>query len=444
MTKKYLPRTLDSFLMNWKAENDRKPLLLRGARQVGKSSLVRSLSRHFDHYIEMNFEENRAIHRIFEGNLSPDELCEIIAALYNTPIIPGKTLLFFDEIQACLPAISSLRFFYEKMPDLHLVAAGSLLEFALDELPSYGVGRVRSLFVYPFSFDEFLTALGEQGLLSLKQKADATRPLPDPVHDKLLSLYKKFLILGGMPEAVSKYIQGRNLLAVQSVLDDLLLSVKSDFAKYKKRVPVLRIQEVFESVAMQTGGKFVYSRAAPDTRHAHIKEALSLLIMAGLVIPVTHSAANGIPLGAQSDPGKRKMLLYDTGIFQRALGLPLSDLILNDDFENINKGAIAELSVGLEMLKYGNPFAPTDLFYWHRETAGSNAEVDYLIQQRTEIIPVEVKSSRQGSMQSLYVFLKEKNRDRGVRFSLENFSRFQHIDVYPLYAVSSLNRLQAL
>ena len=235
MTKKYLPRTLDPFLMNWKAENNRKPLLLRGARQVGKSSLVRSLSTHFDHYIEINFEENRTIHRIFDGDLSPDELCETIAALYNTPVIPGKTLLFLDEIQACLPAISSLRFFYEKMPDLHLVAAGSLLEFALDELPSYGVGRVRSLFVYPFSFDEFLTALGEQGLLSLKRKADAAHPLPAPVHEKLLSLYKKFMILGGMPEAVSKYVQGRDLLEVQSVLDDLLLSVKADFAKYKKR-----------------------------------------------------------------------------------------------------------------------------------------------------------------------------------------------------------------
>jgi predicted AAA+ superfamily ATPase len=438
MTKKYLPRTLDPFLMNWKAENNRKPLLLRGARQVGKSSLVRSLSTHFDHYIEINFEENRTIHRIFDGDLSPDELCETIAALYNTPVIPGKTLLFLDEIQACLPAISSLRFFYEKMPDLHLVAAGSLLEFALDELPSYGVGRVRSLFVYPFSFDEFLTALGEQGLLSLKRKADAAHPLPAPVHEKLLSLYKKFMILGGMPEAVSKYVQGRDLLEVQSVLDDLLLSVKADFAKYKKRVPVLRIQEVFESVAMQTGGKFVYSKAAPDTRHAQVKEALSLLIMAGLVIPVTHSAANGIPLGAQCDPGKRKMLLYDTGIFQRALGLPLSDLILNDDFESVNKGAIAELSVGLEMLKYSNPLTPADLFYWHKETAGSNAEVDYVIQQLTDIIPVEVKSSRQGSMQSLHVFLKEKKRSRGVRISLENFSCFPGIDVYPLYAVSNL------
>lgn len=437
MTKKYLPRAIDPLLINWKVETDRKPLLLRGARQVGKSSLVRSFSEHFDYYIEINFEENRSIHRIFEGNLSPDEICESIAVLFNTPVVPGKTLLFLDEIQACLPAISALRFFYEKAPGLHVVAAGSLLEFALGELPSYGVGRVRSLFVYPFSFNEFLTALGEHRLLELKQKADAAHPLPAPVHEKLLLLLKKFLILGGMPEVVSKYVQGRSLLDVQSVLDDLLVSVRADFAKYKKRVPALRIQEVFESVAIQTGNKFIYARAATDTRHAQIKEALNLLTMAGLVIPVTHSAANGIPLGAQSDSGKRKMLLYDTGILQRALGLPLSDLLLNSDFESINKGAIAELFAGLEMLKYSNPFVPPDLFYWHKETPGSNAEVDYVIQRLTDIIPLEVKSSRQGSMQSLYVFLREKNCGKGFRLSLENFSSFNEIDVFPLYAVSN-------
>lgn len=437
MTKKYLPRAIDPLLINWKVETDRKPLLLRGARQVGKSSLVRSFSDHFDHYIEINFEENRSIHRLFEGNLSPDEICEAIAALFNTPVVPGKTLLFLDEIQACLPAISALRFFYEKAPGLHVVAAGSLLEFALSELPSYGVGRVRSLFVYPFSFNEFLNALGEYGLLELKQKADAAHPLPAPVHEKLLSLFKKFLILGGMPEVVSKYVQGRSLFDVQSVLDDLLVSVKADFAKYKKRVPALRIQEVFESVAVQTGSKFIYAKASSDTRHAQIKEAVNLLTMAGLVIPVTHSAANGIPLGAQIDSGKRKMLLYDTGILQRTLGLPLSDLILNADFESINKGAIAELFVGLEMLKYSNPFVPPDLYYWHKETPGSNAEVDYVIQRLTDIIPLEVKSSRQGSMQSLYVFLREKNRGKGFRISLENFSSFNEIDVFPLYAVSN-------
>ena len=151
------------------------------------------------------------------------------------------------------------------------------------------------------------------------KKTDAAHPLPAPVHEKLLSLFNKFLILGGMPEVISKYVQGRSPLDVQSVLDDLMISVKADFAKYKKRVPALRIQEVFESVAMQTGSKFIYAKASTDTRHAQIKEAVNLLMMAGLVIPVTHSAANGTPLGAQSDSGKHKMLLYDTGILQRAL-----------------------------------------------------------------------------------------------------------------------------
>lgn len=176
----YLTRSIDPLLTAWKEDTDRKPLLLRGARQVGKSSAVRAFSKQFEHYIEVNFEEQPRLFSLFNSSLEPHQLCENIAVLYNTPIVPGKTLLFFDEIQACIPAISSLRFFYEKMPGLHLIAAGSLLEFALNELPSYGVGRVRSLFVYPFSFDEYLAALGENELLKLKQNAHSGQPLaPD-------------------------------------------------------------------------------------------------------------------------------------------------------------------------------------------------------------------------------------------------------------------------
>ena len=154
----YHKRFIDNILVDWKNSDDRKPLLLRGARQIGKSSAVRQLSKSFEHYVEINFEEKPEIKELFQRSLSPYQLCENLSFFTGIPIIPGKTLLFFDEIQSCLPAISSLRFFYEQMPELHLIAAGSLLEFALSELPSYGVGRVRSAFMYPFSFDEFLLA----------------------------------------------------------------------------------------------------------------------------------------------------------------------------------------------------------------------------------------------------------------------------------------------
>jgi predicted AAA+ superfamily ATPase len=152
----YFRRKIDQELLTWSLELKRKPILLRGARQVGKSAAVRELAIHFEHFLEINFEEQKEVHKLFAGDLAPIELCRNLSAMFNVAIVPGKTLLFFDEIQGCLPAISSLRFFYEKIPGLHLIAAGSLLEFALEELPSFGVGRIRSMFVYPFSFDEFI------------------------------------------------------------------------------------------------------------------------------------------------------------------------------------------------------------------------------------------------------------------------------------------------
>ncbi len=434
----YLRRNIDNELLIWSKNTSRKPLLIRGARQVGKSSAIRTLSVHFKYYLEINFEEQKQVHKLFEGNLSPDILCENLSVLYNIPIIPGQTLLFFDEIQACIPAISSLRFFYEKMPDLHLVAAGSLLEFALAELPSFGVGRIRSMFLYPFSFDEFLMANNEDLLLNAKQAASPTKPLAEPLHAKLLDYLKRFLIIGGMPEVVANYIQGRDINDCQRVLDDLIISLKADFAKYKQNVPVLRISEVFESVVQQAGGKFVYSKAATEANQKQIKEAINLLVMAGLAFPVIHTSANGIPLGAESNPRKRKMLLFDIGISQRLQGLNIAEVLFADQFDIINKGALAELFVGLELLKSVSCYEQHNLYYWQREALNSNAEVDYLIQKQQNIVPLEVKAGTKGSMQSMFLFLKEKNRPFGIRLSLENFSVYEPIRVFPIYAVSNL------
>jgi len=212
-----------------------------------------------------------------------------------------------------------------------------------------------------------------------------------------------------MPEAVAQYAKGSSLLEVQAVLDDLIISIKADFAKYKKRVPSMRISEVFDAIIQQTGGKFIYTKAATQTSIVQIKEAVQLLMMAGLVIPVTHSSANGIPLGAELDEKKRKLILLDTGLYQRILGLDAGKLLAQNDFDAINKGAIAEMFVGLEYLKYGNPLQQENLYYWHRENANSNAEIDYVIQQGEQIVPLEIKASNKGAMQSMFMFLKEKN-----------------------------------
>ncbi len=437
----YFKRNIDLELFRWSEEKHRKPLLLRGARQVGKSSAVKALSSKFKYFLEVNFEENPQAHILFEGNLSPQELCENLAALFQTPVIAGETLVFLDEIQTCIPAISSLRFFYEKYPELHVIAAGSLLEFALSELPSFGVGRVRSMFVYPFSFDEFLTAIGEQALVNAKQRTSLQNPFPAPIHDKTLNLLKRFILLGGMPEVVALYAEKRDLQACQRSLDDLIISIKADFTKYKKKVPAIRLTEVFESATQQMGGKFKYTNITTEANHKQIKEALDLLIMAGLVITVTHSSSNGIPLGAEIDTKKRKLLLFDTGIFQRLLGLTISELLFEEDSTIINKGSIAELYVGLELLKSASCYQQQALYYWHRETSSGNAEVDYVVQKENAIIPIEVKSSKKGSMQSMHQFLKEKNKSLGIRFSLENYSHYSTINVIPLYAVSNWNSI---
>jgi hypothetical protein len=434
----YLERNIDKDLEIWKDSDQRKPLLLRGARQVGKSSSVRNLAQKFEYFVEINFDENPKYRTIFESGLNPAEICEQLAVVMNIPIIEGKTLLFFDEIQECIPAITSLRYFYEKMPALHVIAAGSLLEFALSEIPSFGVGRIRSLFVYPFSFNEFLLANKEHSLLMVLEKANPQHELPEILHQKLKLYLKKFLVIGGMPEAVNHYVNNGDMLAIQRVLDDLIISIEADFAKYRAKVPTQRIREVFNAVVAQVGNKFTYSYANATLNHNQIKQALELLILAGLIFPVTHSASNGIPLGAEINPKKRKFLIFDTGIFQRILGLNIGDIFIEEDFDGINKGNIAELFVGLELNKNFSSYQKGDLFYWQREASNSQAEIDYVIQKQDQIIPVEVKAGTKGTMQSLYLFLKEKNIDCGIRISLENFSRMDKVNIFPLYAVKNI------
>jgi predicted AAA+ superfamily ATPase len=434
----YLNRTIDAELLAWKNSSQRKPLMIRGARQVGKTSSVKNLATNFTYFIEINFDEKREYAAIFEKNLSVFELCEQLSILTNTPIRPGETLIFLDEIQSCIPAISMLRYFYEKMPDLHVVAAGSMLEFALADIPSFGVGRVRSLFMFPLSFTEFLLAHKENLLLDLLAKATNLNPLPEAIHGKLIQFYKKFLIIGGMPEAVNTYVTTQDLLEVQRVLNDLVISVQADFAKYKKRVPSARLMEVFLAIARQNGTKFTYTYPNATLNNLQIKEAITLLKMAGLVHSVTHTAANGIPLGAETNSKKMKLLIFDTGIFQRILGLKISDIIIGDVFEVINKGHIAELYVGLELLKVENCFQKIELYYWQRDAKNSQAEVDYVCQFNENIVPLEVKSGTKGSMQSLYLFLKEKNIASGIRLSLENFSSLDQVDIFPIYSIQNM------
>ena len=441
MNSKYLARNIDKDLSAWRHAAKHKPLILRGARQVGKSSTVRELSKQFEYFLEINFEEkeSRDARLLFEKSSSPKRICDELSLMYDTPIIPGRTLLFLDEIQSCIPAISSLRFFYENYPQLHVIAAGSLLEFALEKLPSFGVGRIRSLFLYPFSYDEYLRAMGFEALADTLQKASPEKPFSNAIHNRCIQQLIYFILIGGMPEVVATYAGGGSLLECQSVLDDLMYSLYDDFSKYKERVPESRLREIFSSVIQQTGGKFTYSKASQNSNHRQIKESMELLELAGIVYPVTHTSANGLPLAAEMNTKHRKYLIFDTGIFQRFLRLDLGKLLTVESLEQVNKGALAELFTGLELIKSVPSANPTQLFYWQREKRGSIAEVDYIVQCNTDIVPVEVKSGTKGSMQSMFQFLSEKKYDYGIRCSMENFGAFQNVKIYPLYAISLIN-----
>jgi len=433
----YIIRKIDKELLNWSKEQVHKPLLIRGARQVGKSSSVRKLAERFEYFLEVNFEKNTTAHSFFDFDLIPQEICAKLSIQFNMPVIPNKTLLFFDEIQACPRAISALRFFYEDYPELHVVAAGSLLEFALEELPSFGVGRIRSIYMYPFSFSEFIEASGERLLWNEICNSSPEKPLFPVFHQKALEILKKFLVVGGMPAVVSDFIEKQDILSCQNILKDLINTLKTDFSKYKKRVPELRISLAFQAIVEQAGGKFNYAKVEQyNTRQ--IKESIELLQKAGLVIPVISTSANEIPLGAEANHKKQKFILLDTGIFQRLLGLELSDILFSSNFSVVNKGYIAEQMVGLELLKALPSYDQYQLYYWQREVEKSQAEVDYVVQRGEKIIPIEVKSGTTGKMQSLHLFLNTKKSEYGIRTSLENFAQYDRIKVVPLYAIGNI------
>jgi len=241
-----------------------------------------------------------------------------------------------------------------------------------------------------------------------------------------------------LPEVVHKYVTTKDFIKCQSILNDLVITYTDDFAKYKKRFSPIITTNVFHTLAKNSGSKFVYSTITENVKSYKVKEAIELLTKAGLVIPVTHTAANGIPLGAGTNEKFRKFIIFDTGIQQVMLDLNIGEILKHNEFEIINKGFIAETFAGHELLKYNSCYQRGSLYYWQREEKWGNAEVDYVIQQKNEVVPIEIKSGTKGSMQSMQYFMSKKGLEKGIRSSIENFGKFANIDVLPLYALSNL------
>lgn len=452
----YYKRIIDNYLSEWASRPSRKPILLRGARQVGKSTAVRHLGEQFKYYVEINLEKQPAYKTLFSNNLDVTQIVPQMAAMCGISIIPNETLLFIDEIQDCKEAIMALRFFKEDMPDLHVIAAGSLLEFVLDDIPTFGVGRIHSMYMFPMTFDEFLLANGENLLLDARNQASSTSPLAVPLHEKLIGLMRRFLLVGGMPEAVAKWVETHDYLQCQEVQDDILTGYEADFPKYKRKADPQLLSSTMKSAAAQATKKFVYARVPGEYKTAEVKKALELLTKAGILIPVTHTDANGLPLGEEKDEGTRKMLLLDTGLLLRLLNMSSGDItaittqiLTASAADLVNKGPMAEMLAGLELLHYLSPNLHHELFYWVRQAKNATAEVDYILPHNMEVLPVEVKAGVQGGMKSLWDFMREKKLSQAVRCSLENFGQFDYVDpkadnavrhvtIVPLYAISQM------
>jgi len=438
----YISRDIDPELLNWKNDKRHKPLLIRGARQVGKSSAVRQLAKSFRFFAEINFEKDERLKRIFDGELSPKRICNDLSAITTIPVIPGETLLFFDEIQSCEAAINSLRYFYEDYPELHVIAAGSLLEFALKDLSSFGVGRIRSFYMHPFSFNEFLNALGYGVLLEAKKDASVHKPLSESLHLKLVEQIRYFHLIGGMPAAVSLWKETNDYNKCKAVHNDIIQTYLDDFSKYHKRINPQLLRNTMKAVAANICSKFKYSSVDNEYDTRQVKQALEMLSMAGLIIPVTHTSANGLPLGAQANEKFRKYIFIDTALLLRLLHLEVEEILISLPSDFVNKGNLAEMFVGLELTKYSSPYEKSELFYWQREDKNTQAEVDFVIVINGKIIPVEVKAGKRGSLQSMYIFLEKKELSSGIRCALEPFSYYNNILVYPLYAVSNFNQIK--
>ena len=429
----YIQRDADATLESWKNDPRRKPLLIRGARQTGKTTSIRKLGASFDSFVELNFDADPNLAELFAGAYDIPAILSKIEVIAGQRIVPGRTLLFLDEIQACPRAISALRYFYERVPDLHVVATGSLLEFVFGDLHDFGVGRIRNLFLHPLSFAEFLRALGDELLWDRALGATPARPLDAPFHARLLERLRAFLVVGGLPAAVDAYVKTGSFVEAQREQDDILVSLKADFGKYRKRVPPERIQAVLSAVVRQTGEKFVYSDPSAGLGTAQAKDAAGLLEQARLVLRVRASHAGGVPLGGDVNPKSSKLLLFDTGLYLRESGLDLSEWMADPPEKFVNRGKLAEMFVGLEIKKSAGAASDAELFYWHREARGSNAEVDYLVQKGGRIVPVEVKSGKKGAMKSLGMLMDEKKLPLGLRFSQENLSEYGCVRTLPLY-----------
>jgi predicted AAA+ superfamily ATPase len=434
-------RLIEKELVIWKEQSDRMPLLVRGARQIGKTYVIESFGKaNFSNMLTINFERQREYLSCFE-TLEPQQILSAIKLISRESIIPGKTLLFLDEIQECPRAIMALRYFKELLPELHVIGAGSLLEFALNtENFRMPVGRVISLYMKPLSFKEFLLALGYSELDNYLATIELTTVINPAVEEQLKTLLHQYFIIGGMPAVVDSYIKHQDLRQCQILQSSLLNTYRDDFAKYASTSKHKYLQRILEQAPSMVGEHFRYSNVDPDMQSRDLKQALEALLFAGAIYKVRQTNASGLPLSAQINDKKFKLLFLDIGLVKASQMLD-TELLQQKDLLLINRGVMAEQFVGQELLAYSDPYLPQHLYYWDRDKVGGTAEVDYVININERIIPVEVKAGKTGSLRSIQQFLTEKKQALGLRLSMKPLAFENNILSVPLYLIHELRRL---
>ena len=425
-----MKRLIDRKLLNWKTSVRRKPLILRGARQVGKTySLSKFGEEQFESIALVNLEQNPDWHQVFQGDLDPIRICADLEIMLGQKITPGKTLLFLDEVQSCPRAITALRYFYENLPDLHVVAAGSLLDFVLKE-DSFPVGRVQFLQLSPLTFAEYLLATGNEE--AARRVLDIPSAVSDTVHEFLCRELRRYFFIGGFPESVAAYIESGSMRESFEVQAEIVETYRMDFAKYAPRSDPRSLNAVLTSVARNVTRQIKYSRLSADFSQPTLKKAFNLLCQSGLIKRIPSTDPSGLPLGAAASEKRFKAIMADIGLVRYLTGMPVEIEHQKADLLDIYRGALAEQFVGQEMLVTQNG----NLYYWSRQAKSSTAEIDYLAVVDGRIIPVEVKSGSAGRLKSLHLFLScYDNASPGIVFSMRPYAELpeQNLVFIPLY-----------
>ena len=425
-----MERKIMNRLLAWKDKSDRKPLLLNGARQVGKTYILQKLGReHFDNMVYVNLEKNLLIAGFFQDNIDPHRIIRYLEASTQEKIVPGKTLLVLDEIQACERALTALKYFCEEAPEYHVAAAGSLLGVAIHrEKYSFPVGKVETVTLYPFDFEEYLLARQKDLLLQeIRNSFSAMTPLPDALHQEAVDLYREYLVIGGMPASIEVYLRDGSFLNVTDVQDEIVNSYVADMAKYANNTESVRIRACFRSVPAQLAKdnkKFQYKVVQRGGSAALFSNAIEWLAYAGVVLKCQKVQHAEEPLSVYADLSSFKLYLGDVGLLTMQSGISQGTVLSGAD--NTFMGAVTENYVAQQFAAKGYP-----LYYW--ANAGT-AELDFLLQKGSDVVGVEVKKGEHTKSRSLSVFVNEFKPRYSIRLSLKNFGESNGIKAIPLYA----------